>query len=103
MQIRIPYQKRSIFLKLPKNQVIATIRPASTPKTSEFRILKTALKNTLNSKSIKDFLQEDCLIIVNDASRATPTAKILKALHFLIAGKRVDYIISTGTHRAPTE
>ncbi len=103
MHIRISYQKRSISLELPERQVIATIRPASTLKTNEYQILRTALKNPINSKPIKGFLQEDCLIIVNDASRATPTAKILKALHFLLAGKRVNYIISTGTHRAPTE
>ncbi len=90
-------------MELPEKQVLATIQSASTPKTSEYQILETALKNPLNSKQIKAFLQEDCLIIVNDASRATPTAKILRALHFLLAGRRVNYIISTGTHRAPTE
>ncbi len=103
MQIRIPYPKRSISLELPAKQVIATIQPASTPKTSEYQILQTALKNPLNSKPIKSFLQEDCLIIVNDASRSTPTAKILRALHFLLSKKHPNYIISTGTHRSPTE
>ncbi len=83
--------------------MIATIQPTSTLKTSEYQIIKTALKNPLNSKQIKALLQEDCLIIVNDASRATPTAKILRALHFLLADKHPNYIISTGTHRAPTE
>ncbi len=103
MKIRIRYQKTNISLELPEKQVIATIQPASTPKTSEYQILKRALKNPLHSKPIAEFLQGDCLIIVNDASRATPTAKILRALHFLLARKHPNYIISTGTHRAPTE
>jgi lactate racemase len=102
MKIRIPYQQTNISLELPEKQVIATIRPASTPKTSEYKILRAALKNPLNSKPITEFLQEDCLIIVNDASRSTPTAKILRALHLLLARKHSNYIISTGTHRAPT-
>ncbi len=103
MRIRIPYQKTSVSLVLPAKQVIATIKPASNPKTGEDQVLRTALKNPLDSKRIAEFLQEDCLIIVNDASRSTPTAKILSALHFLLARKQPTYIISTGTHRAPTE
>ena len=102
LQIKISYQKRSLSLTLPRKQVVATIQPASTPKTSEYQILKTALKNPLNSKPIKDFLCEKCLIIVNDGSRSTPTAKILRALHFLLT-KDANYIIATGTHRAPTD
>ncbi len=103
MRIKIPYQKTNITLELPKPQVLATIQPARSQKISEYQTLKTALKNPLDSEPIKDFLQEDCLIIVNDASRATPTAKILKALHFILSKRQHNYIISTGTHRASTE
>lgn len=103
MQIRIPYQKATISIEIPRRRVLAVIRHASQRKISEYQTLRTALKNPIGAKPLKEFLREDCLVIVNDASRATPTAKILKALHFLLDGERVQYVISTGTHRAPTK
>lgn len=46
---------------------------------------------------------EDILFIVNDGTRPTPTALILRLLNERMDLESAKYIIATGAHRAPTE
>ena len=44
------------------------------------------------------------LVLVNDATRPTPTSKVLKELYpFLKAHPDVKFLIATGAHRGPTD
>lgn len=43
----------------------------------------------------------DCLVIVNDGTRPTPTAEILASDKDFFGSECVHYIIATGAHRAP--
>ena len=64
-----------------------------------------ALNNPINSPNLKDFLADarDVLVIVNDATRPTPTRQVLDQIIDRLKGVQVKYIIATGAHRGPSQ
>jgi nickel-dependent lactate racemase len=111
MKIQIPYLKKTFPLEFPDENLLAVAEP------NEFKtqgaleeILAKALASPYKSPSLADFLKggKQILVIINDATRPTPTEAILKGLTpvFKQAGLSKDNIslfIATGAHRQPTE
>jgi len=81
------------------------IYPKSCHTEDENLILKEALEKPINSQNLTDFIKnsDDLLIIVNDATRPTPTSKVLNMIFEEIRSKNFKFLIATGTHRAPTD
>ncbi|MEA1968632.1 MAG: nickel-dependent lactate racemase, partial [Thermodesulfobacteriota bacterium] len=69
------------------------------------KLIIQAVNNPINSKNLLDFLSDakDLLVIVNDATRPTPTKQILDIIFNDITKIPVKFIIATGVHRGPTE
>jgi len=44
---------------------------------------------------------KDILIIVNDATRPTPSYRIITAILPFLLNKKVKFLVATGMHRAP--
>jgi nickel-dependent lactate racemase len=63
------------------------------------------LEEPLGSPGLDDFLRgrEKVLIVVNDATRPTPTAEVLEAILPNLAGRRLQILVATGSHRPPTD
>jgi lactate racemase len=59
----------------------------------------------INSKPFDLFLKdaENVLVIVNDATRPTPTAKVLDVIFDDLSRTDYRFIIATGVHRGPSE
>jgi len=72
---------------------------------SEENLILTAINYPIESKSLKDFIDENesFLVIVNDHARPTPTPKILKHVMPLLRGKRFGFVVACGTHDPPSE
>jgi lactate racemase len=104
LKIEIPYGKSFKTITL-KDIVPQIIYPYSVEIDNKEKILMDALDNPINSKNFKEFIKGDekLLIIVNDGTRPTPTAKILEIIFPFLKDKNYEFIIATGTHRAPTE
>lgn len=64
-----------------------------------------ALFHPCGGRSLESFLEEgeDIVIIVNDGTRPTPTAKVLDSLAERMDLRSARYLIATGAHRGPTE
>jgi len=105
MEIDIPYGQEIIKVSVPDNNVLDVIKPKTVPIADERTTIFDAIKNPINSKPFSEFISDakDMLIIVNDATRPTPTAKVLDFLFDDIKDLNVRLIVATGTHRAPTE
>ncbi len=60
---------------------------------------------TISSPSFEEFLQgsKDVLLIVNDGTRPTPTAKVLEMIKGPLSKVSHRFIIATGCHRPPTQ
>lgn len=129
MRVTIPYLHRSFALDIPDENLLAVAEPNEYPVTrSAGAILQNALDNPVAAAdgsgggspagSLADFLagngeirREPCrrpLIIVNDATRPTPTAAMLEILTEALKNAGVPLqnlivLVATGAHRGPTE
>jgi nickel-dependent lactate racemase len=126
MKIDIPYLNRTFPLEFPDENLLAVAEPNEfeTAGTLE-EILGKALEDPWGAESfgaggvpkarqkgqgLEDFLKggQRVLIIINDATRPTPTEAILKGLMPVfektgIKTENLTLLVATGAHRGPTE
>ena len=105
MQIPIRYGKDDIIdLSVPEKNLLRVFNPNPVTKFDETTLIAKALANPINQKSFDEFIagDEKIVIIVNDGTRPTPTAKILKQIYPKLRDKNKIFIIATGCHREGT-
>jgi len=105
MRYTIPYG-RSGSQELTTDLPITVLEPNDVAVEDQEQLLKRSLSSPLGSESFESFLDRSSslLLIVNDATRPTPTARVLETLQPRL--EKVDdlrIIVATGAHRAPTE
>ncbi len=89
-------------MKIP-HEVIA---PNHVEVGDESQIIAESLKRPVGMESLDYFIQNSnkILILVNDATRPTPTARVLvEMVNILREHKDVRFLVATGAHRGPTE
>jgi len=104
MQINVPYgqKKVKIDILVPCEILI----PNEVVIKKQNKIIQEALKNPIKKESFEQFAKnaEKLLVIVNDATRPTPTSKILDYLLPIFSSHpNIKFLVATGAHRAPTE
>lgn len=104
MNVEIPYGKDFVDLevKIPHE----VLSPNEPEVGDESGIISHALSNPMGMEPFEDFLKnaDSLLVIVNDATRPTPTARVLLEMKvILLSHPDVKFIVATGAHRAPTE
>ena len=105
MQIPIRYGKDDIIdLSVPGKNLLGVFNPNPVAKFDETALIAKALANPINQKSFDEFIagDEKIVIIVNDGTRPTPTAKVLKQIYPKLRDKNKTFIIATGCHREGT-
>lgn len=104
MKVDIPYGKEKIKVDIPEpNEILV---PKKVSVVDEDKLIEDALENPLGFESYDEFAYDTdkLLVIINDATRPTPTSKILKyLLPVLSSHPDVKFLIATGVHRPPTE
>ena len=103
MDITIPYGKQAIPVKIPVSCEILEPTPVVCPP--EDILFQEALNQRQGSLSFQEFLShtDNLLIVVNDATRPTPTATVLQHLYSKLSNlSHVSFIVATGSHRPPT-
>jgi nickel-dependent lactate racemase len=105
MEIQIPYGNVQLPIQVPDENVLGICQPNLVQRKDEYDTVLQALEHPINSPSLLDFLADarNVLIIVNDATRPTPTIKVLETISDHIQQAEVSFIIATGNHRGPTE
>jgi nickel-dependent lactate racemase len=106
VDIKIPYGRDTIGVKVPEQNFAGCLEMNKVDAgASEAEILEIALKHPEGDISFEGFVKdaEDILIIANDATRPTPTARILDILLGHVADTKLRFLVATGIHRAPTE
>jgi nickel-dependent lactate racemase len=104
MEIQVQYGHGTITIDCPEENLAGVIFPNEVPQRDEGEVLEQALASPLAAGTIGDFLadREDILFLVNDATRPTPTARILDHLAGVIEGRPLRFLVATGSHRPPT-
>ena len=104
MRIEIPYGKDdTIPLELPDSAEI--VFPNSVPASDEESTLRKALEEPVGSPRFSEFVSHcrNTLVIVNDATRPTPTARVLSLIWEDLKKVPHRFIVATGVHRPSTE
>ena len=106
MQIDLPYGRgETVSAEIPDARVAGFVSPNTVEIGDELQTLRQALSQPIDAPSFRDFLADarDVLFIVNDATRPTPTARVLDVIAADLEGVDCKFIVATGVHRAPTE
>lgn len=105
MRVEIPYGGGIEAVEIPDECVGDIVYPKDVHTPNKASLIIQAFQRPYGSKPLKEFLEggENVLVIVNDATRPTPSGKIIGVIAPLLKGKAVKYLIATGMHRAPTE
>jgi nickel-dependent lactate racemase len=104
MEVYIPYGKENIKVKVP--EACEILVPKKVNIENQDKLIEEALENPIGFESYDEFAEDAdrLLVIINDATRPTPTSKILKyLLPVLSSHPDLKFLIATGVHRAPSE
>lgn len=108
-QITLPYLQETLSLEVAKSNLLGVFEPNDLEMSKE-EIIADALMNPVGTGSFDAFLQgaKSVLIIINDATRPTPTPAMLEALlphltRHQIPDEKITILIATGAHRGATE
>lgn len=97
MKIQFPYDGETVEMQFPDDTVILEgKKPAIIDDDHVRERLEAALRDYRQR-----FAGNPVLVVVNDATRRLPTAKILKSLLERLPLSSLEFIVATGTHRAP--
>jgi nickel-dependent lactate racemase len=98
MKIDVPYLDKTFPLQIPDENLLAVAEP------NDIALPSPDITATLEAGGISSFLGgKSVLIIINDATRPTPTPRILDHLLPFLKGKEITLLVATGGHRAPNE
>lgn len=106
MILKAPYGRDGyIEAEIDDRRLIGVVSPNEVEIGDETEIIRLAVTNPIGSESLGEFLKDarDVLFIVNDATRPTPTGRVLDIIEKYIEGLQVKFLVATGIHRAPTE
>ena len=99
MEIQVPYDGSPVKVEFPDDTAI--LGEISQKPLHEKSIEKEVI--TALDKYLDIFEGKRISVIVNDSTRRIPTSKILKMLLKQISPERLEILIATGTHPAPTD
>ena len=103
--IRIPFDNKIRNIRIPESRLAGLLEvPVFTDRDLESLSIK-AFSGFVNSAPFRRFVRgrEALLVIVNDITRSTPTARILNLIRPKITSASVHFLVSAGAHRAPAE
>jgi len=101
MKVSIPYGFEEVEVEIPDENYAGTYSVKAPPEVDADQIIEDALSNPIGRK-LEDIKADSTIIVINDHTRLTPTAKMLDHILPRIRG-RIKLIVATGTHRSPTE
>ncbi len=106
MKISVPYGKDGEMTAEISDDVTCNFLEANDVEIDDpDKLVDDALTNPLGSDNLSDFLADakNVLVIVNDATRPTPTKRVMDVIYDDLKKIPTHYIIATGVHRAPSE
>ncbi len=106
MKIEVPYGKEgSMAAELDDAVQVSFLEANDVDISDEDQCIADSIANPISSKNFKDFLSDakQVLVIVNDATRPTPTKKVLDVIFEDLNKVNYNFIIATGAHRGPSQ
>ena len=105
-RLQVPYGKDGMLeAEIDGRCLLGIVEPNEVGIRNQADVVHQALVNPIGSPALREFLRgaREVLFIVNDATRPTPTARVLDIIQDEIVGTKVRFIVATGIHRGPTK
>jgi nickel-dependent lactate racemase len=96
MKATVNYGKTPVEIEA-ENLVVSS--PQEVEKRNEIEVLTESLDNPVDSDPFSSFIEDEFLLVVNDAQRPTPTSKVLDVL--LPYAIPTEIVVATGSHAPP--
>jgi nickel-dependent lactate racemase len=116
MKIELPYEQGQVLINVPDSCEISILEPneflegplAASSETAPDTVkgsVRYSLQHPVGVQPLAEFLKggRDILVIINDATRPTPTSLVLDELVVFPEMEWARFIIATGAHRTPTD
>jgi len=106
MRIEVPYGGSTQTAELANADRVRILSTCAPVGAEHHSTLRQALKHPVGAPPLHEFAgrSQQLVVIVNDATRATPTAQALEFVHHDLANvDDLSLVVATGTHRAPTD
>lgn len=105
MRVSVPYGSTVQSAEIDDARLAGIVEPVCVEPLDEAEVLDAALAAPVGGVTLESFLERatGVLVVVNDATRPTPTARMLRHLAPTLGGVRVTVAVATGTHRGPTD
>lgn len=106
MKIDLPYGKEGTMgVVIPDPVPVRFLEANDVEIGNEEETIRNAVLSPINAKGFPQFISNagKVLVIVNDATRPTPTARVLDAIFEDLSRTDYHFIIATGVHRGPSE
>ena len=99
--MQVPFGQSSMKVDFEEGRPVEIVSPADTSPDAE--AVRRSITNPIDFKDFASFLSDKrkILVVVNDHTRSTPTAEVLRYLE--LRGKEVTTVIASGSHRAPDQ
>lgn len=101
MKVDVPYGKEHRTVEIADKNLVGVYYPNEVETKSADETINSVLREKEFSKIMET--NEKVVFIINDGTRPTPTAKVLKEIYKDIKDKDLLFIVATGAHRPPTE
>jgi nickel-dependent lactate racemase len=108
MRVDVPYLNEVVTIELPEGSLVVEPNDVE-PAADAVALVRAAVARPALAPSLSEFLAPGgessggTLVIVNDATRPTPTRAVLDAIAGELERADARFIVATGAHRAPTE
>jgi nickel-dependent lactate racemase len=99
MKTKINYGKEYIGVEAENIRVAS---PNDVEERDEKAVLNNALDHPVDSEPLSSFVEDEFLLVVNDAQRPTPTSKVLDVLLERVTDT-FQVEVATGSHAPPTK
>src|SRR4030066_350845 len=105
MRIEVPYGEGKEIVEVSSENLGEIVYQKEVKTDDRLQIILDAVKSPANSAPLPKFLEgaRDVLIVVNDATRPTPSCRIITAILPFLINKKIKFLVATGMHREPTE
>lgn len=105
MIVQLPYGSDSTQVRVDDGNVLGVLEARPGEADDEASVVRQAVEHPIGSQPLPEFLADakDVLVIVNDGTRPTPTAKVLQAAKEWTDPGATRFIVATGAHRAPSD
>ncbi len=105
MDVEVTYGGERQSVTIPDGRFLGVLQAPVAGSTGDGHELERALASPLGKRPLAEFAAagEPVLVLVNDATRPTPTAAILSDIRGTIADWDITFLVATGTHGNPGE